>query len=131
LDSGSPHVRAAPNGRLPKGISVQVSGTPALAYTRARRIVTCLMMSLVVWVTPAFKLSDGQFPVSFYLLCIFAYCLHQVRMRTARTLKFVQIASYSIFVGVMAFNAQISDPNVGTCACVCVHIDCSVQVART
>ena len=57
-------------------------------------------MGVVVYVTPLFQQADGQFSVSFYLMCIGAYCLHQV-------------ASYSIFVAIMAFHAQISDANVG------------------
>jgi len=64
------------------------------------RLVLCLVMAGVVYITPTFKLSDGSFPLSYYGLLIFVYGIYQV-------------ALYSMFVSIMAFFARVSDPAVG------------------
>jgi len=64
------------------------------------RLVLCLVMATVVYITPTFKLSDGSFPLSYYGLLIFVYGIYQV-------------ALYSMFVSIMAFFARVSDPAVG------------------
>ncbi|VDO53398.1 unnamed protein product [Onchocerca flexuosa] len=52
----------------------------------------------MVWFTP--PLTSGEFPTLLYIAWIIAYCFHQ-------------IAIYSMFVSVMAFFAQVSDPAIG------------------
>ena len=42
------------------------------------RLVLCLVMASVVYITPTFKLSDGSFPMSYYGLLIFVYGIYQV-----------------------------------------------------
>ena len=42
------------------------------------RLVLCLVMAGVVYITPTFKLSDGSFPLSYYGLLIFVYGIYQV-----------------------------------------------------
>ncbi|VDN07068.1 unnamed protein product [Thelazia callipaeda] len=64
------------------------------------RIFMSGVFAAMVWWTPSFKLSSGDFSVLLYIFWIAAYCFHQV-------------ASYSMFVSMMAFNAQVSDPAVG------------------
>merc|ERR550534_220394 len=64
------------------------------------RLVLCLVMASVVYITPTFKLTDGSFPISYYGLLIFVYGIYQV-------------ALYSMFVSIMAFFARVSDPAVG------------------
>lgn len=54
----------------------------------------------LVWSTPQFKNSEGQFPSYYYLLVVLIYAVHQVTV-------------YSMFVAVMAFFAKVSDPAVG------------------
>nr|CAG4639950.1 EOG090X04K8 [Daphnia pulex]SVE84813.1 EOG090X04K8 [Daphnia pulex] len=54
----------------------------------------------LVWITPQFQSSDGQFPFYYYLMVVIIYAIHQV-------------AVYSMFVAVMAFFAKVSDPQVG------------------
>ncbi|VDN22369.1 unnamed protein product [Gongylonema pulchrum] len=58
------------------------------------------IFAAIVWWTPSFKQPSGDFPVLLYGIWIAAYCFHQV-------------ASYSMFVSMMAFNAQVSDPAIG------------------
>ena len=41
------------------------------------RLVLCLVMAGVVYITPTFKLSDGSFPLSYYGLLIFVYGIYQ------------------------------------------------------
>merc|ERR1712083_369271 len=64
------------------------------------RLLLCLAMVLVVYITPNFKLEDGSFPISYYGMVLFVYALHGVTL-------------YSMFVAIMAFFARISDPAVG------------------
>lgn len=54
---------------------------------------------LVYW-TPSFREPSGDYPYMYYVVWIGAYYLHQV-------------SSYCIFLSMMAFNAQISDPKIG------------------
>ena len=48
----------------------------------------------LVWSTPQFKNSEGQFPSYYYLLVVLIYAVHQVTV-------------YSMFVAVMAFFAKV------------------------
>merc|ERR1719208_452066 len=77
----------------PRPMDVFVKAIPA-------RLVLCLVMAAVVYITPTFKLEDGSFPVTFYGLLITVYGIYQV-------------ALYSMFVSIMAFFAKVSDPAVG------------------
>ena len=42
------------------------------------RLVLCLVMAGIVYVTPTFKLDDGSFPLHYYGLLIFVYGVYQV-----------------------------------------------------
>jgi len=64
------------------------------------RLVLCLSMALLVYVTPMFMLEDGGFPVHYYVIIIAVFALHRVSL-------------YAMFVAIMAFHARISDPAVG------------------
>ncbi|VDN54001.1 unnamed protein product [Dracunculus medinensis] len=57
------------------------------------------IFAALVWWTPSFR-TERDFSFILYVLWIVAYCFHQV-------------ASYSMFVSMMAFNAQVSDPKIG------------------
>ncbi|VDK26465.1 unnamed protein product, partial [Anisakis simplex] len=48
------------------------------------------VFAALLWWTPSFRLSDGDFPVTLYAIWVIAYCFHQV-------------ASYCMFVSMMAF----------------------------
>lgn len=58
-----------------------------------------LVAAGMVWVTPYF-IVDGAAPVYYYIGVVLVYAVHQVSV-------------YSMFVAVMAFFAQVSDPAVG------------------
>lgn len=58
------------------------------------------VFAALVWWTPHFRLADGNFEYTVYLVWIAGYIFHQV-------------ATYSMFVAVMGFCAQISDPRIG------------------
>jgi MFS transporter, PAT family, solute carrier family 33 (acetyl-CoA transportor), member 1 len=58
-----------------------------------------LVAAGMVWVTPYFT-ADGPAPLIYYVGVVLVYAVHQVSV-------------YSMFVAVMAFFAQISDPAVG------------------
>ncbi|KAK6018036.1 hypothetical protein OSTOST_16428 [Ostertagia ostertagi] len=58
------------------------------------------IFAALVYFTPYFKLDTGKFNNLVYAIWIFGYILHQV-------------ATYCMFVSMMAFNAQVSDPRVG------------------
>ncbi|XGW12585.1 hypothetical protein V3C99_013341 [Haemonchus contortus] len=58
------------------------------------------IFALLVYFTPHFKLDTGKFNNLVYAIWILGYILHQV-------------ATYCMFVSMMAFNAQVSDPRVG------------------
>jgi len=64
------------------------------------RIFMSGVFAALVWWTPSFKESNGAYPALLYAIWIVGYCFHQ-------------IASYCMFVSMMAFNAQISDPKIG------------------
>ena len=49
------------------------------------RLLMGLVFTLVVYITPDFKNSDGSFPIYYYGMVLFVYALHQV---TFRMLKF-------------------------------------------
>ena len=49
---------------------------------------------ILIWITPSFQDTDGQFPFYYYLLVLMIYAVHQV-------------AVYSMFVAVMAFFAKV------------------------
>ncbi|VDN90936.1 unnamed protein product [Brugia pahangi] len=62
------------------------------------RIFLSGVFATMIWCTPS--LSSRDFPALLYAVWIVAYCFHQV-------------ASYSMFVSLMAFFAQVSDPAIG------------------
>lgn len=62
------------------------------------RIFLSGVFATMIWCTP--PLSSRDFPALLYVVWIVAYCFHQV-------------ASYSMFVSLMAFFAQVSDPAIG------------------
>jgi len=64
------------------------------------RLFFCLIMALLVYVTPMMLLEDGGFPTYYYVIVIGIFALHRV-------------AVYAMFVAIMAFFARISDPAVG------------------
>ncbi|CAI4228269.1 unnamed protein product [Auanema sp. JU1783] len=64
------------------------------------RLFVGVIYAALVWVTPSFKADDGKFSYMVYIVWILAYIFHQV-------------ATYSMFVSMMAFNAQVSDPRIG------------------
>ncbi|KAL0973504.1 hypothetical protein UPYG_G00204930 [Umbra pygmaea] len=63
------------------------------------RLLIGLGYALLVWWTPSFRQEDG-YPVYYYGIVLFSYALHQV-------------ALYSMYVALMAFNAKVSDPVIG------------------
>ena len=64
------------------------------------RILMSLAFALLVFWTPSFRESNGEYPYFYYGIWIAAYYMQQ-------------ISSYCIFLSMMAFNAQISDPKIG------------------
>ncbi|CAJ0606880.1 unnamed protein product [Cylicocyclus nassatus] len=58
------------------------------------------IFAALVYFTPSFKLDTGKFSNSVYVVWIIGYVFHQ-------------IATYCMFVSMMAFNAQVSDPRIG------------------
>jgi len=77
----------------PRPMDVFVKAIPA-------RLVLCLVMAGLVYITPTFKQEDGSFPLHFYCLVVAIYAVYQVTL-------------YSMFVSIMAFFAKVSDPAVG------------------
>uniref|UniRef100_A0A914W828 Acetyl-coenzyme A transporter 1 n=1 Tax=Plectus sambesii TaxID=2011161 RepID=A0A914W828_9BILA len=75
---------------------------PLNVYLRAYpyRIIMGAVFAVLIWWTPSFKTENGSYSKMVYVVWVVAYALHQV-------------ATYSIFVSMMAFYAQISDPKVG------------------
>ncbi|OCT78688.1 acetyl-coenzyme A transporter 1 [Xenopus laevis] len=63
------------------------------------RLLMGLEFALLVWWTPRVSHATG-FPLYYYLVLLLSYALHQ-------------IALYSMFVAIMAFNAKVSDPLIG------------------
>uniref|UniRef100_A0A1L8DEM0 Putative acetyl-coa transporter n=1 Tax=Nyssomyia neivai TaxID=330878 RepID=A0A1L8DEM0_9DIPT len=87
---------------LPLVISKYTTGPrPMDIYVKAipYRLALGVVAAFVVWITPAF-ITNGQFPVYYYVMLIINYGLYQITL-------------YSMFVAVMAFFARISDPAVG------------------
>uniref|UniRef100_H2Z3B5 Acetyl-coenzyme A transporter 1 n=1 Tax=Ciona savignyi TaxID=51511 RepID=H2Z3B5_CIOSA len=70
-----------------------------LKAVRYRLIFTVWFAAVIYW-TPSFKQADGSFPYYYFGIILVTYFIHQV-------------ALYSMFVSVMAFNAKISDPKIG------------------
>jgi len=64
------------------------------------RLLLGFWLTVVVWLTPVFKESDGSFPLSFYTLIVVSYI-------------FQQIPANTMFVAMMGFSAKISDPRYG------------------
>ena len=88
---------------LPWLISRYTAGPrPMDVYLRALpvRLLLCLAMAGLVFITPSFKLDDGSFPWQYYCLVV-------------AVLSIYQVALYSMFVSIMAFFAKVSDPAVG------------------
>ena len=82
---------------LPWIISRYTAGPrPLDVWARAlpARLVLCLVMAGLVWVTPSFQLPDSSFPLHYYGIVIFVYGIYQVVL-------------YSMFVSVMAFFAKV------------------------
>ena len=64
------------------------------------RLVFCLVFAAVAIATPSFRDANDEYSYQYFILLLVVYCFHQV-------------AAYSIFVALMAFNAKISDPTIG------------------
>jgi len=64
------------------------------------RLVFGLIFAWVVYITPGAQTSPGEFPSWFYLLLITVFIGHQM-------------FTNSMFVAIMAFHAQVSDPTFG------------------
>jgi len=78
----------------PRPMDVFLKAIPA-------RLVLCLAMTGLVWVTPSFRdETDQSFPGYYYCLVVAVYAVYQVTV-------------YSMFVSIMAFFARVSDPVVG------------------
>nr|CAG4640790.1 EOG090X04K8 [Eulimnadia texana] len=88
---------------LPLMISRYTAGPlPMEVFLKAMppRLLFGAIYAGLLWVTPLFKLGDGQYPWYYYGIVLIIYAVHQVTV-------------YSMFVAVMAFFAKISDPAVG------------------
>jgi len=88
---------------LPWIISKYTSGPrPMDVFSKAipARLMMGPVMAWLVSVTPSWKQDDGEFPLAYYILVVILYAFHQVTL-------------YSMFVSIMAFFAQVSDPAVG------------------
>ena len=70
----------------PRPMDVFLKALPA-------RLVLCLVMAAVVYVTPTFQLEDGSFPLHYYGLLIFVYGVYQV---TLTSLKEIHLTISSI-----------------------------------
>ncbi|XP_064642289.1 acetyl-coenzyme A transporter 1-like [Lineus longissimus] len=64
------------------------------------RLFMGLLFAGIVWWTPSTRLPNGDYPLYYYGVLLVSYAFHQV-------------ALYSMFVSLMAFNAKISDPAIG------------------
>nr|CAG4645470.1 EOG090X04K8 [Lynceus sp. MCZ IZ 141354] len=88
---------------LPIVISRYTAGPqPMNVYLKAMpyRLICGVFYGFLLFITPSFKISDGQYPWFYYALVLVFLAAHQVTV-------------YSMFVAVMAFFAKISDPAVG------------------
>ena len=61
------------------------------------RLLFCLALTAMVYITPLLVAEDGSLPYYFYVLLIAVLALHR-------------IALYAMFVAIMSFFARISDP---------------------
>merc|ERR1740131_792448 len=81
----------------PRPMNVWMIGYPS-------RLVFCLCLVLIVYITPMFAVAedDGKssFSVGYYTIVIGIFALHRC-------------ALYAMFVAIMAFFARISDPAIG------------------
>lgn len=88
---------------LPLIISKYTAGTqPLNIFLKAMpyRMLIGLWFMFFVWWTPAWKTSDGEYPLMYYVIIVITYAFHQVTL-------------YCMFVAHMAFHAKISDPAIG------------------
>ena len=67
------------------------------------RLLFCLALTAMVYITPLLVAEDGSLPYYFYVLLIAVLALHR-------------IALYAMFVAIMSFFARISDPVCTTCS---------------
>lgn len=87
---------------LPIAISKYTAGHKPLNvfyWAMPFRLTMGIIFALLVFWTPMVK-QGTEFPTYYYGALLFSYALHQV-------------AVYSMYVAVMAFNAKISDPSIG------------------
>ncbi|XP_075717644.1 acetyl-coenzyme A transporter 1 [Rhinoderma darwinii] len=87
---------------LPLLISKYTAGPkPLNVFHKAMpfRLLMGLEFAFLVWWTPNVS-HEGGFPLYYYITLLLSYALHQV-------------ALYSMFVAIMAFNAKVSDPLIG------------------
>lgn len=87
---------------LPIAISKYTAGHKPLNvfyWAMPFRLTMGIIFALIVFWTPMVK-QGTEFPTYYYGALLFSYALHQV-------------AVYSMYVAVMAFNAKISDPSIG------------------
>ncbi|KAI6183623.1 hypothetical protein M3Y97_00508300 [Aphelenchoides bicaudatus] len=88
---------------LPWLLGKQTSGPKPLnvfLWAYPYRIFMGIVFAALVYFTPSFREPNGEYPYLYYVIWIGAYYLQQ-------------ISSYCIFLSMMAFNAQISDPKIG------------------
>ena len=45
------------------------------------KLITSLLLAMLVYWTPAWRLADEQFPILYYVVVVLNYCLHQVMTR--------------------------------------------------
>jgi len=79
-----------------------VGPKPIMVYLGAYpfRLLMCLSLTALVYITPLVKLSDGAFPGYYYPLVIAVFALHRATL-------------YCQFLSLIAFMARISDPAIG------------------
>ena len=79
-----------------------VGPRPIMIYLGAYpcRLLMCLALTALVYITPLVKLSDGGFPGFYFPLVIAVFVLHRATL-------------YCMTVSLIAFMARIADPAVG------------------
>jgi len=79
-----------------------VGPKPIMIYLGAYpfRLLMCLALTALVYITPIVKLADGEFPGYYFPLVIAVFALHRATL-------------YAQFLSLIAFMARISDPAVG------------------
>jgi PAT family acetyl-CoA transporter-like MFS transporter 1 len=88
---------------LPLVISKWTAGPrPLDTFLKAMpyRLLIGLLFMGIVWWAPLTKISEGKYPLYFFLVVLLVYSMHQVTL-------------YSMFVAQMAFFAKVSDPAIG------------------